>query len=414
LKKALLKQLRIAIKIELTTIPLYLYSMYSLKFNRDDDLNYKAGVEARNRILTVVHQEMLHLALAGNLYKSIAGSSPGPVLYSARAIPKYGDDHTILKTKIPLRLERCQKSNLECFLKIEAPYEEPSSAQMHLLELDGTDKYASIGQFYANIEKLLLSCGPTFPFENPKKQFSKAEFFPETMVQIVDKSSAQKALQTIIDQGEGSVGVQEAHYQMFLDLYHRRKQWNCWPVKTSPKTADYAALPFVEALSQAFNAAYCYLLITIEKTWRVKDAVIRRKLVGNIHPLMIDVLTPLALVLVKQPLNREENAGPSFEFYPVAGSKEEESEGEESEGEEGEESEGEEKKAAPATLERNSQSELLQGARRTPTIDSQARALYDAIKKHVGEALGRREGEPWKEELERVQFSLGPAAWPVR
>jgi hypothetical protein len=70
-----------------------------------------------NLLLVVVHQEMLHLALAGNLLRSIGES--GPHLYSAAFLPTYGGaGDVILHSKIPLRLEHCGKGNLECFLKV--------------------------------------------------------------------------------------------------------------------------------------------------------------------------------------------------------------------------------------------------------------------------------------------------------
>jgi hypothetical protein len=70
-----------------------------------------------NLLLVVVHQEMLHLALAGNLLRSIGES--GPHLYSAAFLPTYGGaGDVILHSKISLKLECCGKGNLERFLKV--------------------------------------------------------------------------------------------------------------------------------------------------------------------------------------------------------------------------------------------------------------------------------------------------------
>jgi len=55
--------------IELSTIPLYLYAMYSIK-----DKDSEAGIYARNKIRGVFRQEMLHLAAAGNLLSALEGS----------------------------------------------------------------------------------------------------------------------------------------------------------------------------------------------------------------------------------------------------------------------------------------------------------------------------------------------------
>lgn len=64
------------------------------------------------------------------------------------------------------------------------------------------------------------------------------------MVQVTDKESALKALDTITDQGEGYGDDDEAHYQMFLELW-KHVNWKCWPVPLSPTTEDYRDSPFV-------------------------------------------------------------------------------------------------------------------------------------------------------------------------
>ena len=57
-------------------------------------------------------------------------------------------------------------------------------------------------------------------------------------------------------------------------------------------------------LNRAFSACYCYLLCTLDDAWHdtriAKDPVLRNKLVRSMHPLMMDVLTPLAGVIVQQ------------------------------------------------------------------------------------------------------------------
>jgi len=55
------------------------------------------------------------MALAGNILTSI---DSGPRLYLKSAIPTYGEDETILHSKIPMKLEPCEKDNLECFLRV--------------------------------------------------------------------------------------------------------------------------------------------------------------------------------------------------------------------------------------------------------------------------------------------------------
>ena len=59
------------------------------------------------------------------------------------------------------------------------------------------------------------------------------------MVIVHDLAGAQAALTTIVDQGEGAIGVEDSHYKVFLDLYEKRDTWDCFPVATNPKTEDY-------------------------------------------------------------------------------------------------------------------------------------------------------------------------------
>ena len=75
-------------------------------------------------------------------------------------------------------------------------------------------------------------------------------------------------------------------------------------------------------LNRAFSACYCYLLCTLDDAWHdarvAQDPVLRNKLVRSMHPLMMDVLTPLAGVIVQQDFGAG-TAGPCFEFYNEGG-----------------------------------------------------------------------------------------------
>jgi rubrerythrin len=73
--KELHAHLRLAGIVELTTIPTYLYAMYSL-----DDL----ASDAAKLIRSVAVEEMLHLALVGNLLLATGGE---PKFYSPESIP---------------------------------------------------------------------------------------------------------------------------------------------------------------------------------------------------------------------------------------------------------------------------------------------------------------------------------------
>jgi hypothetical protein len=96
---------------------------------------------------------------------------------------------------------------------------------------------------------VIINCKDYIDFDHKGLQFSATEFFADKMTQVVDQKSAHDALKIIIDQGEGSVGVEDAHYQMFLALYLNRTEWECWQVPDSPKTRMYETVPFLYEVS---------------------------------------------------------------------------------------------------------------------------------------------------------------------
>lgn len=70
-------------------------------------------------------------------------------------------------------------------------------------------------------------------------------------------------------------------------------------------------------VSLTFDAAYCFLLRTIETLWDVKQDDSRHKLVlGNMYGIMMGVLAPLAKFLISQPIGPNgQRAAPCFGYY---------------------------------------------------------------------------------------------------
>ena len=70
-------------------------------------------------------------------------------------------------------------------------------------------------------------------------------------------------------------------------------------------------------VSRTFDAAYCFLLRTIETLWHVDKEDKRHTLVlGNLFGVMISVLKPLARFLLSQPIGSDDRrAAPCFGYY---------------------------------------------------------------------------------------------------
>jgi len=66
-------------------------------------------------------------------------------------------------------------------------------------------------------------------------------------VVVVNKATALKALEIIVEQGEGSKGKEwvdkgkgeKSHYERFKELRDRH-HWETFPVKSNPRTNDYS------------------------------------------------------------------------------------------------------------------------------------------------------------------------------
>jgi hypothetical protein len=175
-------------------------------------------------------------------------------------------------------------------------------------------------------------------------------------VVVNDLNSARDAIKIIVEQGEGEEmpegGVsiyddlthhEESHYAIFKRLQREEQHsWELYPTISDPKTDEYehvdrriyqvglglsdlcvnfrckmlTMLRTAQA-SVTFDAAYCFLLMTIDKIWELDAGDDRRTLVlGNLYAVMMGVLRPLALFLVQQPLGEEgKNAAPCFGYY---------------------------------------------------------------------------------------------------
>ncbi|TBU46322.1 ferritin-like-domain-containing protein [Dichomitus squalens] len=312
-KKALIEHVKTGMQVELGTLPIYFCALYSIK--RD---NGGWGSKARANILAVAEQEMLHLALAGNMLAALGGTQP---LYDKLFIPTYPSE--ILFEKIEMALRPANKENLECFLKIEAPYMPPPKLEVaedveySIALLPG---YNGIGEFYRELQHGIYEVSATdrdLFSSNHDKQFRGEEFFGEKMTVVVDTKTALQALETIVDQGEGSIGVPDSHYSIFVQLYQRRKEWTCIDYVNEPHTADYKGKSEVAyRLSLAVDATFCYLLQTLDRCWAEGQPAKRTQLFRNIHRLMVEILSPVAHALVEQVIDGGRHAAPCFEFYP--------------------------------------------------------------------------------------------------
>ncbi len=206
--QAVCTALQSAIELEHATIPVYLYALYSL----DADKN----AEIAAIIESVVIEEMLHMTLSSNVLNALGGA---PSIDQPDFIPDYpGPLPGGVQSDLTVSLAPFSMTQLQTFLQIEEP-EDP----LDIKALAATDGPITIGQFYTAISEAIAMLGDG-AFVNPPRHQVGPDLMPESVV-VVDVATAQQAIHTIIEQGEGTstspeevVGGGYAHYYRFMQI----------------------------------------------------------------------------------------------------------------------------------------------------------------------------------------------------
>lgn len=332
--------LQAAVELELSTIPPYLCALYTIHPTGND--------EAKLVIRSVVVEEMLHMVLAANVLNAIGGE---PHVAGDHA-PRYPHE---LPDGVVLDLLPFSPEAVDAFLKVENP-EHPHQAlapdhplvagrrdRMHLASANNHSRPTSIGAFYNLIIEALrktaselgedrLFCG------DPSRQIGREYYYAGggAPIKVTDLASAIRALEEIVEQGEGDMGSMYdddgdlAHYYRFQQLKHARAYVRSddagtpsgpavevdfaavYPMVANPRSEDYSD-PDLRAASDAANRTWTELLRQLEAAFNGEPEA----LVPAVHTMFR--LRDQALVLLANPLPSHpgRNAGPTFEWVPT-------------------------------------------------------------------------------------------------
>ncbi|QFY41513.1 hypothetical protein F6R98_01810 [Candidatus Methylospira mobilis] len=307
--------LQTAIQLEFATIPLYLCAAWSIT---------DAADPARNTLLDIVQEEMLHMGLACNMLSAIGGRpdicSPGSVPVYPGALP--GGIHPGMTAA----LRRLTPSTLDVFMAIENP-EAPVVSDTAYSEQSST-----IGAFYSQIWQVFKRLRPRFA-STGQIEGSLGLF---TMHSLDDVDSA---INEIIHQGSGTPsspmnakGNGLAHYYRFAELHHGRrlvqKPGEAWgfhgDVVAFPSVYPMADIPSGGYLRQdlpapvwesihAFDRCYSAMLKSL-------DAALTRGSQRNLADSVMQMreMKDIGVALMKQPISANNpgcgNYGPCFRF----------------------------------------------------------------------------------------------------
>jgi hypothetical protein len=304
--------LRLAIQVELSTIPPYLFAMYSIE---------DQSSEASLLIRSIVAEEMLHAALVANVLLAVGGDPGFGTTDLMTTYPSLLPHH---RPPLELNLAPCSLELVrDLFMRIEQPevHEAPPEP----------DEYETLGQFYHALEMAITELAQTNDlFADPQRDrqlANPAAYRPVAFdaadsggLMLVDSvTSARDALEVIVHQGEGLSSERWAdpahqeltHYSKLLRIADGLSPLGAViPTRSNPHTTDFPDP--VQALSNLFNASYRYLFILLDTIFSSRDD---GTAVGQMYRVMSEVLAPLGRMLVRQPLGDGEFAAPTFEIY---------------------------------------------------------------------------------------------------
>ncbi|HVI47308.1 MAG TPA: ferritin-like protein [Chitinophaga sp.] len=327
-KEDLLRALQTAIELEHSTIPPYLYALYSIRQG--------CNTEVAGLIRSVAVEEMLHMALVANIMISIGGS---PNINHNRFVPKYpGSLPGGLCPGLTVRLRRCSIEQIrDCFMAIE----EPEGAVLERFRASqasfAPDQHLyTIGWFYGEVKKALkvLSDSNQITFGNIDKQVSKWSGMG-TLYTIGSLDDALKAIDEILDQGEGKKSDDPmtgqgdlAHYYKFSEIVagHRLVEHDgefsytgdvipfdpagVYPVVDDPQPMDYPKGSQADFYSNEFTRSYQALLNGLHETFNGNPDHLNEA-IGSMYSIDVQ-----ARRLMQTPSGKNDGttAGPTFQL----------------------------------------------------------------------------------------------------
>jgi len=312
-RKELHEHLETAIEVELSTVPAYLYAMYSIE---------DRGSEAALLLRSIVVEEMLHAALVTNLLLATGGA---PDFHSTRYMPRYPMNLPHHDPPLVVDLAPCSHQSIErLFMRIEQPEAREAPAQ--------PDQFETLGQFYHALEIAIEDLALTsdlFSDSQRRSQLSDPRFYRPVeldaedsggLVLIEDLASAIEAIEIIIHQGEGLSDTRWAdpehqeltHYYKLLQIVEGASPLGqVRPVPTNPRTVDYPT--DIQPVSELFNAVYRLMYLVMGRIFSGDEG--QGRSVGVMYILMADLLAQLGGFLVEARLDDGSAAAPTFEIH---------------------------------------------------------------------------------------------------
>src|SRR5580693_8993483 len=353
-REALIYILCQAAELEHGIMAQYLFAAFSLKQSAGEGLaeaELAAVQRWRKHIFHIAAQEMLHLSLVQNLLSAI-GAAP----HLSR--PNFPQPASHYPAGVHLALVPFGEEALRHFMFLERPegmdiedaegmaaFEKAVPAAMPRVQVGeivprGQD-FATVGHLYRSIEAGIAHLAEKFGEESlfvgpPRAQATQQYYGWPELVAVTDVASAQKAIDEILEQGEGPRGNwRDAHFGQFveiLDEYTQLREANpafnpVRPVVTvnvRPSERDTGVPlvtdPLTRQVMDLFNVSYEALLLMLQRFFahtEETDAQLKA-LADATVALMFQALKPIGDLVTTLPAGPDypaRTAGPSFELF---------------------------------------------------------------------------------------------------
>ena len=353
-REQLIYLLREAAELEHTILCEYLFAAFTMKQRLDEGLTVAqltAVDRWRKTILTVAKQEMLHLTLVQNLLTSI-GAAPHLSRPNLPTAAKH------FPAGVQIALVPFGERALKHFLFLERPegvaLDDPD-AQLAIERagplmadddiVPAPQAFATVGHLYRAIDVgfawLTATLGQVKLFIGP----APAQTSPDVMhwdglVAVTDLESAHKAIDVVVEQGEGATGDwREAHFGKFLEIYDEFLALRASDPAFEParpvlpghvRPHRYGdAIPLIDdprtrRVADLFNVVNEIVLLALTRYFAHTDETAEQlALLENVGVgLMFAAIKPIGQLLTTLPFGPSapgRTAGPTFELFYIGG-----------------------------------------------------------------------------------------------
>jgi len=323
----------------------YMFAAMSMKKRLDEGISGEQQELLRDwesRILGVMREEMAHLGTVCNLLTSIGGAPR----FDRPNFPQPA------KTRYPFSFDLLPFSDeaLYRFIRFELPKGEtppappsrqPTAFGVYLAALSfevipEPIEYEYIGELYRQIAEGFRSIPENKLFIGPKFAQDVENWSRRMQIlRVVDRQSAQAAVDFIIQEGEGSPGNRAgSHYATFSDIRQQLNRESGFkasrPIVVNPRTRPHPdvsgkAITLLTnknsvKVAELFNFCYETALLMLAQLYCFGGETFGERgiLRESARQIMTMALRPIAEILTEMPATdrpADGNAGPTFELY---------------------------------------------------------------------------------------------------